>query len=156
MLSDRIKEVFPTNPLPVEFFRSDVALAQPDIPLELRQRLQGKRWTEVTFYDWQMLGAPIVSIISYMTPTAFKYYLPSLLTASIGHPELAVDMAVEALLPANNSRKPRGVWWREFYDNFDDQQKIVVREYLDHVADSAPAGSAQRALAIAGLDEVWR
>jgi hypothetical protein len=156
MLRDRIKEVFPTNPLPVEFFRSDADLTQPDIPSELQQRLQGKRWTEVTSHDWQMVGAPIGSIVTYITPTAFKYYLPSLLLSSVDKPELVADMAVEALLPANNLHRPRGVWWKEFYGSFDEQQKTVVREYLDYVAGIAPEGSSQQMLARVGLEEIWQ
>src|SRR4051812_15235416 len=74
-----LKGAFPTRPVPSQLFLDGLRETRNwDIPMELQNRLLGREWTEVTLMDWRCIGS-IGSIITYVTPTAFRYYLPSLL-----------------------------------------------------------------------------
>ena len=99
------KNAFPTRPIPSQLFLDGLEIKNWDIPGELQNRLLSHEWTRVSIEDWASIG-PIASIKSYVTPMAFRYYLPSILLGSIENLTYW-DLGLEALLPNNFKRVQR-------------------------------------------------
>jgi hypothetical protein len=113
-ISELIRASFPVDPLPDEFWLADV-IRRPldDIAEELQNRIAERSWPEITIRDWALIGASPDVVRRYLTPNAFRYYLPSSLVGvlrDIGYVELALD----SILPNNQKRCPKGVVARIF------------------------------------------
>jgi len=121
---------FPTDPIPSEFFWSESkAPLQGDIPEELQNRIACHRWPEVTLEHWLMIGAPPCVTRSYLKPSTFLYYLPSLLLGVLGDLRY-VDWALEGALPYNKGHVPRGTWWAEFSATVSASQRATLQFFL--------------------------
>ena len=94
-----IEMAFPVEPLPNRFFwaSGEVSLGY-DIPQELENRISGRRWTDVTLMDWRMTGASPAVSRSYLEPTTFMYYLPSIIVGGFREPEF-IEFALGAMIP---------------------------------------------------------
>ncbi|SRR5258708_3639977 len=107
-ISELIRASFPVDPLPDEFWLADV-IRRPldDIAEELQNRMAERSWLEITIRDWAMIGASPDVVRRYLTPNAFRYYLPSSLVGVlrvIGY----VEWALDSILPNNQNRRPNG------------------------------------------------
>jgi hypothetical protein len=152
-LENMIRSAFPIYPIPDDFFR-DNNLISTDIPSELKNRLFSKKWSDVTLMDWRMTGAHIGSIITYMTPDAFRYYLPSLLIGSMHDPKY-LDYSVQALLPFNNEHLPKGRWWNSFFNGFDKIKKAAIQQFLLFAFETTVDGSSDRHLTELAIKTIW-
>jgi len=121
---------FPQLPLPEPFFAATEGL-DIDIRQELSTRVKGRVWTAVSLLDWRLVGASPSVCGRHMTPTSFAYYAPSLLLAAISEPAF-LDWALEAILPPNQQRVPKGDWWLGYVEAFTDRQRLAIRSYLAH------------------------
>jgi hypothetical protein len=142
---------FPTEPVPHEFFWAKrESPIERDIPKELRERLAGRRWPEITLTDWRMIGTPPAIARDYLRPSTFCYYLPSLLLSVLGEPDF-LEWALEALIPLNKAHEPRGKWWGGFVGAVSESQRATLRSFLTIVDPADPAN--QSLLSIA--ETIW-
>jgi hypothetical protein len=123
-----IRAVFTERPVPTTFFGPAEALQQ-DMPQELASRIEGRAWTSLSLLDWRGVGAPPASYRRYVVPKTFAYYVPSLLVGVISEPDFR-DLALEAILPDNRWRSPRGEWWTSFAATFTNPQRQAIRAFL--------------------------
>lgn len=128
-LSELIHTTFPVNPVPTRFWIDDSQPVVGDIPEELAKRIAHRPWVDVTMLDWTMTGAQANTARGYIDPSAFRYYLPSLLVGGLNDLEY-IDWPLECLLPAGRKRRTTGRWWQEFWTGFAEEQKDVIRTYL--------------------------
>src|SRR5205814_6820381 len=142
-IADLLARAFPLAPVPERVFGKGVSLRQ-DIPYELANRVQGREWSTVTLDDWRMVGS-IDAIRACLSPDAFRYYLPSLLAASIQDRDF-VDMGLEALLPSNRARVPYGDWWAAYVGGLTTANLMAIRAYLDYVSSFIVEGTAESAM----------
>lgn len=150
----RIRAVFPEDPVPTNFFASGVDQISGDIPLELVRRIKGRRWSDIVLGDWNNI-AHVTSFSQMLTPSAFRYYVPSLLMVAIENP-LRIDLGIEAVLPPNQKLEPRGAWWKDFYSGFSNDQRDVVRAFLTWAISNAGQGGQEQVQAQHGLMSIWR
>ncbi|KPC50705.1 DUF6714 family protein [Amantichitinum ursilacus] len=66
-------------------------------------------WTELTAEDWEKYS----DVISWLSPAAFCYYLPSLIKVSVEEnlPNLIAVASIVMML----DRSPRTDWWDDFF-----------------------------------------
>ena len=150
-----VRNAFASDPLPSEFFRNDIDLFPDDIPNDVKACFLGKRWTEITIQDWRGHAVSVHNAMHYLTPCVFRYYLPSLLVSSI-QSQGDFQYAVEALLPANQKHVPRGQWWSDYFDGFNQQQREVVREFLKYILLTEPEENTDYFNARLALETIWR
>jgi hypothetical protein len=124
-------EAFPLEPLPDHFFWAEAkGSLEGDIPSELKNRVLGRRWSEVTLMDWRMVGVSPAVSSQYLEPSTFAYYLPSIVLGV--YPDLDfVEYALESILPRNQSHVPRGKWWAEFVDAISRRQRKALATFLE-------------------------
>lgn len=125
-LSDILQRAFPVEPLPHRFFRGEPP--QDEFSDALRVRLQGRRWTEVSMLDWRMVAATPVAR-DYMEPSAYRYYLPSLMLGGLEDLQF-LDWALEAILPGNQHHVPRGTWWSAFVAAMSRDHRRALQAFL--------------------------
>ncbi|UGA46617.1 hypothetical protein HU230_0011485 [Bradyrhizobium quebecense] len=151
-----IEMAFPVEPLPNRFFwaSGEVSLGY-DIPQELENRISGRRWTDVTLMDWRMTGASPAVSRSYLEPTTFMYYLPSIIVGGFREPEF-IEFALGAMIPHNKSHVPRGPWWSEFSAGASSPQRAALSTFLASVRHSLwdEVGSANQHL-LEYAEKVW-
>ena len=123
-----VRAAFPEDPLPEVFFRDHHA-PDEDMPRELASRIQGRGWTRISLLDWRHVGATPGAYREYLAPAAFAYYTPSFLVGVVPQPEF-MDLALEAILPSNRQRKPRGEWWSMYADSFTPPQRAALQAFL--------------------------
>ncbi|MBR1274451.1 hypothetical protein [Bradyrhizobium sp. AUGA SZCCT0283] len=130
---DLIRTAFPAEPVPAQFFwRQGKDSLDLDIPQELRSRLLGRPWTEVTLMDWRMTGTSPVLARRYLEPGTFMYYVPSIIVGvsqDIGF----VELALEGIIPDNKYHVPRGQWWSEFSGIASLDQRAALSAFLSHI-----------------------
>jgi hypothetical protein len=130
---DLIKAAFPAEPVPAQFFwKEGKDSLDLDIPQELRNRILGRPWTEVTLMDWRMTGTSPVVARRYLEPATFMYYVPSIIVGvsqDIGF----VELALEGIIPDNKYHVPRGQWWSEFSGIASLDQRTALSAFLSHV-----------------------
>ena len=147
---------FPVTPLPAKFFWADCKenLSQ-DIPLATQKSLEGRKWDEVTILDWRMIGSYPYIARRYLEPSAFLYYLPSLLVGVFGDMEF-VDLAIEGILPDNRMHYPKGNWWKGFDLSISIQQRAAIRGFIRIIRTEywASIGDVMQAYII-DAEEVW-
>jgi hypothetical protein len=130
---DLVKTSFPVEPLPSNFFRPEgIASLDLDIPQELRNRISGRPWTNLTLLDWRMIGASPIVARRYLEPATFMYYVPSLLVGASQEIEF-IQFALEAIIPDNEIHVPRGEWWFEFSGIATPPQRAALAAFLAHV-----------------------
>jgi hypothetical protein len=132
-LLDLIGTAFPVEPQPISFFwaAGEHALDR-DIPQELKNRIAGRRWNEITLMDWRMIGTSPVVARSYLEPAIFIYYVPSIIVGT-SHQIEFMDFALEAIIPDNKHHVPRGKWWSEFAGIASPGQRLALSAFLSHV-----------------------
>lgn len=150
-IRSRVSSVFPEQPIPDEFFSEESG--RGDIQTELSTRFQSRSWAAIELADWTH-SADVETIVHFLTPRAFFYYLPSILIASLEGPDY-LDWGVRALLPHNQRRQPRGEWWSEFFSLFSEAQRQLVRDYLREAVGRSSEGSETWYLAELGLQTIW-
>lgn len=138
-------KVFPTLPLPFPFFQDGIIvngkiIANPEFPNELLKYVSNRKWTDVALDDWRYMGCPIDTVKEYVTPSTFRYYLPSILLNTVNDPSW-MELGLLALLPNNQKRIPRGNWWKEYIEGFNKDQKDAVLLYLNFMEKIAATGS---------------
>jgi hypothetical protein len=132
-LLDLIGTAFPVEPQPTRFSSAEVEESlDGDIPQELRNRIAGRRWTEVTLMDWRMTGTSPVVARRYLEPATFMYYVPSIIVGTSQQIEF-IDFALEGIIPHNKHHVPRGKWWSEFYGIASPHQRVALSAFLSHI-----------------------
>lgn len=106
---------------------------------DIQNNFHGKRWDEVTLMDW-ISTASIQVVRLYMSPQAFKYYLPSILISSANNISY-LDWGLKALLPDNAKYLPKGVWWQSYYQLFENGQRQEICLYLAEISSFIVEGS---------------
>jgi hypothetical protein len=128
-----IRAAFPAHPVPQPFFVTSEG-RQQDIHQELESRIHGRAWTSLTLLDWRMVGS-VPAFREYLMPQTFAYHVPSFLVGVISEPDFR-DWALEAILPFNRRREPRGEWWTSFAAALTDPQRTAIRAFLAFQRDS--------------------
>ncbi|QQR68902.1 MAG: hypothetical protein IPI58_08745 [Alphaproteobacteria bacterium] len=153
LLTQAIKEAFPVSPMPRSFFQSEEDSASLlELPSDLRGRVMGKKWHEVTHDDWAWLGG-LSHFRDYMTTEAYIYYVPSVLLDSI-HSNY-FQHGVEVVLPDNQQHMPRGEWWKDFVGSLNGKQKEAIRLFLQRVRALATNDPSSLFWAEHGLSIIW-
>jgi hypothetical protein len=130
---DLIRTAFPAEPVPDQFFWTEGKDAlDRDIPEELRNRISGRPWTEVTLMDWRMTGTSPVVARRYLEPATFMYYVPSIIVGAFQQIEF-IEFALEGIIPENKYHVPRGKWWSEFSGMASPRQRAALSAFLAHV-----------------------
>jgi hypothetical protein len=130
---DFIRTAFPAVPVPVKFFWTEGKDSLDcDIPQELRNRISGRLWTDVTLMDWRMIGIEPAISRRYLEPATFMYYLPSIIVGASQEIEF-IDTALEAMIPYNKHHVPRGAWWFEFVRSASLGQRAALSAFLAHI-----------------------
>lgn len=123
---------FPVEPLPAPLLAPYTGKYHFDVLDDIKTTFSGRRWVEITMQDWLMAGTPALARL-YMTPTAFLYYLPSLIMASLID-DGDTQVALECMAPAGHEHKPKGTWWPELMEIVTPNQVAAIMEYLNFVA----------------------
>jgi hypothetical protein len=132
-LLNLIGTAFPVEPRPTNFFWAEGKHSLDyDLPQELRNRIAGRPWKEVTLLDWRMTGTSPVVARSYLEPATFMYYVPSIVVGSSQQIEF-IDFALEGIIPHNEHHLPRGKWWSEFAAIASPRQRLALSAFLSHV-----------------------
>jgi hypothetical protein len=132
-LSDLIGTAFPVEPLPTQFFSTEGKESLDcDIPQELRNRISGRPWTEVTLMAWTMTGSSPVVARRYLEPATFMYYVPSIVVGVLQEMDF-IELALEGIIPDNKNHVPRGNWWFEFSGNASPRQRAALATFLLHI-----------------------
>ena len=130
---DLIRSAFPVAPVPAQFFWTEGKDSlDSDIPQELRNRIAGRPWTDVTLMDWRMTGTSPVVARRYLEPATFMYYVPSIIVGASQQIEF-IDYALEGVIPNNKFHVPRGIWWSEFSRIVSPHQRAALSAFLAHV-----------------------
>jgi len=151
ILIDRFRAVFPIHPVPKRVLLDE--RDETEFADEIRQHFVSKSWDLVTLDDW-INTASVEVIAHFMTAQAFHYYLPSILSTSVGSADY-IDWGLRAILPHNKSREPKGDWWASFFACFNAEQKKVLREYMAYVSDVSADYSEEKYLVDIGLKKIW-
>jgi hypothetical protein len=126
---DLVVAAFPVDPLPDRFFWIEGRVPlNDDFAQELSDKILGRRWTELTIEDWFKTGADVVVNRSYIEPATFMYYVPCFIVGA------SQDMctALDAILPHNNNRVPRGKWWFAFSESASARQREAICAFVAH------------------------
>ena len=128
-----VRSAFPIEPVPVQFFwtKGKDALDH-DIPQELKNRIAGRLWADVSLMDWRMTGVSPVVSRHYFEPETFMYYVPSLIVGT-SHEIEFIYLALEGIIPNNKHHVPRGEWWSEFSGIASPRQRTALSAFLSHV-----------------------
>ena len=128
-----INEAFPVSPQPPRFFLLEhEASLDLDIPRELKERIAGRSWTHVTLLDWRMIGASPMVARRYLEPATFLYYVPSIIVGAFQETAF-IDFALEAIIPDNKTRIPRGKWWHKFSAAITLPQRAALSASLSYI-----------------------
>jgi hypothetical protein len=123
---------FPLEPLPTEFFWSERKdRLDLDIPQELGSRISGRSWTNVTLQDWRMIGVSPAVARHYLEPATFMYYVPSIIIGALQQID-CIEFALEAIVPGNRNREPRGKWWSQFSASASPRQRATLAAFTGH------------------------
>ena len=130
---DLIRRAFPAAPVPAQFFWTEGRDSLDcDIPQELRDRIAGRPWTEVTLMDWRMTGTSPVVARRYLEPATFMYYVPSIIVGASQQIE-CIKLALEGIVPDNKYHVPRGSWWSEFSGIASPSQRAALSAFLAYI-----------------------
>jgi hypothetical protein len=130
---DLVVAAFPLDPLPIRFFWAEGRVPlDDDIAQELRNKISGRPWTEITLEDWLKTGVAVVVNRSYIEPAAFIYYVPSFIVG-VSHDIKSLYMALDAITPFNKNHVPRGKWWFEFSEIASPRQREAICAFLAHI-----------------------
>ena len=128
-----VKTAFPTEPLPTRFFSTESeGRLDLDIPQELKNRIAGRPWTQVTLMDWRMTGTSPVVARRYIEPATFMYYVPSIVVGAVQQIEF-IELALEGITPDNKNHVPRGKWWSEFSATASSARRVALSAFLSRV-----------------------
>src|SRR5258706_10069849 len=150
-LPDQLRHAFPVEPVEEDFF-SPGCSNTGEFSDELRSHVYGRKWTDVTMYDWNCISH--TNLPHLLTPHAAHYYAPSLLTATLS--DLGyLYLGLEALLPHNQWHKLRGKWWPAYFALFDKKQTAAIQNYLLFAKEQSVAGGSEEYLADLALSSIW-
>ncbi|MCI4679029.1 hypothetical protein K9U39_17785 [Rhodoblastus acidophilus] len=135
-----INRSFPDAPIPSDFFGA--LRRNDDIEDDIAEQFQTRKWTEISEHHWRMTGIRVGTVMTCMTPSAYIYYLPSLLISALRSNNF--DDAVEGLIPPNQRREPRGIWWRQFIGALNLNQRSAIRLFLAYAVDAEQDGTAAK------------
>jgi hypothetical protein len=149
-LTRKIRAAFAHRQIPSEVVEMEGRF-QIDSDVEEALWFAGRDWRAITRDDWQKHACAVI----FLSPEAFAYYLPSLLTVTAenpkGYPELAVDSFVGLLdhTPAMEFLDPPLI--RRFA-GLSDAEFEVVKEWLLFACANLPGGWG---IAASGPGEVF-
>lgn len=130
---DLIRAAFPVEPLPADFFWVEGKIPlDSEIPQELKNRISGRPWVEVTLLDWRMTASSPEVSRRYLEPATFMYYVPSIIVGAFREIEF-IYLALEAIIPENKNHIPRGKWWFEFSASASPDQRAAISAFLTHI-----------------------
>jgi hypothetical protein len=178
------------DPPSVEALQRKLAIAFADVPYpgdgdighapqghvleadQVADFLRGRAWQEVTYRNLvEDYSGDHRAVLYFMSPKAFRYYLPVLLITTFDYLLEASDKDAEAradeIYAAHSSlafalTRPESVedqaWFDERVEGFSAAQKTAIRSFLEFVlvehSNIDPSPLAEQALA--ALDGYWR
>lgn len=131
-LKKQLLEAFPRIPIPKEILLSANTFSDDDISESVRKVLHLKSWDEILLNNWLRCTASTTTLMYFITPQAFHYYLPSLLAGVIDDSGY-FDWGVSALLPYNKNHVRKSTWWTEYESLFSTSQRQVMMSFLGYV-----------------------
>jgi hypothetical protein len=149
-LLEAIRIYFPEDSPPRNILSLDAT--SRDFANEINNHFLGKLWTSVD--GWRNMDLSIKVIWLYLNTGAYIYYLPSLMSSALH--ENYFDDAIDALLPQNQNRTPRGDKWGAYVSMLSQNQRQTIIHFLTYVAQTEPDNSAAKVLAEKGLmDQIY-
>jgi hypothetical protein len=102
-----------------------------------------------------MVGASHHAFRDYFEPSAFLYYVPSLLINTFAAPSF-LEFALEAIVPNNRAHAPRGKWWQEFSEGITSDQRATFAAFLAQIRREfwETIGPANQAIAY-NAETIW-
>ena len=96
---------------------------------------KGKHWKDITLPRLRDdYPGPHDACLSFMSPEAFRFYLPAYMVITINdykEADTAGDAAMFAVTPpADRSLVP---WWQERISGFNAKQRSAIRSFLEYV-----------------------
>ena len=94
----------------------------------IRNKIVGKPWSSLKVGDVAYKD----NLTLYLTPEAYRYYLPGLMTLSLRNPEI-YDLPAyiaEALTPKEADRRRQAAWSRNYREPFTVAQRDVIGRFL--------------------------
>jgi hypothetical protein len=131
IIKNQLLEVFPRIPIPMEVLVNPSTQFVGDIPQAVSEELHLKSWDKVSLNNW-LFTASIPVLMGVITPQAFHYYLPSLLSRVMDAPDY-FDWGVSALLPNNKNHERKNAWWIKYESLFNRLQRHAILDFLDYV-----------------------
>lgn len=156
--TDTMKQIvlaaFSDEPVPRQLFWEH---AEPtwEFPEDFERIFGGKPWTDMSELDWRMccLGNAFRGCLK---PSTSLYYLPTLFLEAIDGGD--IEVAVEAILPNNARRIPKGAWWAEFFASRSSEQRSAIASFLAYLrpgrSEEVDAGMFDVTLSAAEV--IWR
>jgi hypothetical protein len=92
-LREKIEKAFAHRQMPTEVVEPEEFL-QFDSDVEEALWFAGRDWHEITCEDWRSHNCAV----TFLSPEALAYYLPSLLTLTVENPKEYPDLAVDSLI----------------------------------------------------------
>ncbi len=132
---EQVASAFPSAPVPS---REDLFNDHCEECMAVSNAYGGRPWPEISLQD---LWAG--SATALLTPTAWRYYLPAMISWCVRDPESAgvvVDWLVYQFTPPKEGEADQ--WFRERTDGFTDAQRKAIVAYLVWYRDREAAGYA--------------
>ena len=103
--------------------------------MQVADFFRGKSWKDITLQCLRTYRGDGSACLSFMSPEAFRYYLPAYMLIALdnyGEADLIADSAVNALTP--QPRGPLQRFWEERVSEFTRDQKRAILAFLRHMA----------------------
>ncbi len=113
---------------------------------------RGKHWRDITLESLaEEYGGDGAACLAFMTPEAYRFYLPAYMLISIDHPgtgDVLADAAVGSLAPWPDPTPRLQAWWAERVSDFSPAQRKVIVEFLRFLRERYAWGPPQLAAAL--------
>src|ERR1700692_1030544 len=89
---DLVLAAFPVDPMPTRFFWAERRVPlNDDIAQDLRNKISGRPWTEITLEDWLKTGGgPVVVNRAYMEPAGLHVLCTLLYCGSVSRHQIFI------------------------------------------------------------------
>jgi hypothetical protein len=135
-LSEKIEKAFAHRKMPSNVIEPEQFL-QFDSDVEDALTFTGKDWHEITCEHWRKHYCAV----SFLSPEAFAYYLPSLMSLTITNPENYPDLAVDSLInELDRSPSTVGLYdpLLKQFNGINSEEFDVIKEWLLYMCENSP------------------
>lgn len=118
---------------------------------EIARVMRGKHWKGLSVQFLRLHESGLY----FLSPEAFRFYLPAYLIASIVDPNKA-DIIAENLFtafafPAEDISPARIKWWADRMNGFTEAEKQAIKSWLEYMIDSEPGYLTRQDLSEEGI-----